>query len=437
MKVHLIQRQAVLLLVLFCCLWASGEVRAQLQQYTPPGSLAQTPEERRERLRTAVEEAPWEWGALRLAPSLEIRDASYVDNAFGTSEDEAVSDFTLTISAGLRGFLPLGGKSVLAAHALPEYVWWQNLERNRRWNGRYGAGYYGHFNRFVLELVGDWEESQNFVTPEVLQQITSRRENQRGLVEVGLTRNLWLFTGVSFSSYRNLVDELDERVAALDVLDRDEDVFRTGLRWHISDQLSVGAGVERAETDFRNPTDNLSNQGSSPFLDASFEGSRLQVRLDAVLRSLDPDGAVSRFTPYEDELEGVLRINYQLRPRLQLAVYGERAPSYSAATDYAYFTRENAGVSLVFTFGNSSNLQLYLEEGRHDYTAKLGRIGVATRQDDTMSFGAVAQFDLTESMTLRLGATESEYDSNLPGLDRSVTRIIAGISLKLGGVDWP
>ncbi len=437
MKVNFIQRHGVLLLGLFCCLWASGEVRAQLQQYTPPGSLAQTPEERRERLQEAVRKAPWELGAFRLSPSLEIRDASYVDNVFGTRDDEAVSDFTLTISAGLRGFLPLGSKSILAAHALPEYVWWQDLERNRRWNGRYGAGYYGHFNRFVLELVGDWEESQNFVTPEVLQQITSRRENQQGLVEVGLTRNLWLFTGISFSSYRNLVDQLDERVASLDVLDRDEDVFRTGLRWHVSDQLRIGAGVERVETEFRDPTNSLSNEGSSPFLDASYEGARLQVRLDAVLRSLDPDGIGSRFTPYQDELEGVLRINYQLRPRLQLAVYGERSPSYSAANDYAYFTRENTGVSLVFTFGSSSNLQLYIEEGRHDYTAKLGRIGVAARQDDTMSFGAVAQLELTDSLTLRLGATESEYDSNLPGLDRSVTRIITGISLKLGGVDWP
>ena len=86
-------------------------------------------------------DAPWRLGAVRVQPWLGLRDVAYIDNVFGSADDPE-SDLTLTFGAGLKAYLPVGEKVVLAAHILPEYVWWRDNDQLSDWHYRYGAGGY-------------------------------------------------------------------------------------------------------------------------------------------------------------------------------------------------------------------------------------------------------------------------------------------------------
>src|SRR5688500_4493103 len=134
-------------------LLVAAPAAAQFSQYTAPGSLLQRSTSRKEQMERALENARWRLGPLRLSPWFAIRDAADVSDAFsGSSGDlagqaEEDPDFTISLGAGLQGFVPFGSKTFFTFDALPQYVWWQEQEERRRLNGYYGAGLSAFFNR--------------------------------------------------------------------------------------------------------------------------------------------------------------------------------------------------------------------------------------------------------------------------------------------------
>ena len=106
---------------------------AQYRQYTAPGALGERPEETREALERAVDEARWKLGPLRVEPVLGLSDLAYVDDGQPAvaGQDEG-GDFTATATAGLRGYLPIGAHNTLALFAIPDYVWWKDQDELRR-----------------------------------------------------------------------------------------------------------------------------------------------------------------------------------------------------------------------------------------------------------------------------------------------------------------
>lgn len=407
---------------------------AQFEQYTTPGSLGQRPEARKEQLADAVKEARWHLGALRLAPSLELKNVAFISNVFASGDANEVSDLTATLSGGLRAYLPFGAKTTAVAYALPEYAWWRDIEANRRVNGRYGGGVYAYFNRLTVEAELGREETQGFVTPETPQQISYRRQFQNLSTEVQVGGPFWLFGSARSDQFRHLVAELDPRVAALDLLDRDEDVFRLGAQARLSNGWSLGLGAERSQVQFRSPRNNLDNSGTAPILVVRYEGKPWHLDLDLAYRSLEADGAGSRFVPFDD-LTGLARVELQPRHRLRFGLYGARTLAYSTLADYAYFTQDRLGLVFTFNPAGKVSLRTFVEEGSHNYV--VAAAGALARKDDVRSYGASIQLHFRRVLTLELGVIDSRYDSNLPGQDRNVTQLITGISLDAGGARWP
>jgi hypothetical protein len=75
-------------------------------------------------------------------------------------------------------------------------------------------------------------------------------------------------------------------------------------------------------------------------------------------------------------------------------------------------------------------------------TSDFERLGpeVPEREDDLTAFGAEIGFRIGRSLSFRLGGYRAEFDSSLPGFDRSLTRFGTGLTLGLGGEDatgWP
>ena len=219
--------------------WAAAPIGAQ---YTSPGSVATTSGvPSKEALDESVNSSPWKLGAVCFSPWLGLRDASFVTSR-GISEraedpegdpdpqqqrqPSSDTDFTVTAGAGLRAYLPTG-KVFFAAHALPEYVWWQDDENKRSFNGRYGLGVFGYFNRLTLGVSQRLNQQQDFFSSEIQELTSSRNDISQLNLELEAVRHLVIYGTAARLELSNQEDENE----TFSRLDREQEAFTVGLRY--------------------------------------------------------------------------------------------------------------------------------------------------------------------------------------------------------------
>lgn len=413
-------------LFLALALLVAAPAAAQFSQYTAPGSLLQRTTSKREQMEQALENARWRLGPFRLSPWFAIRDAAYVSDAFSGSSGgpggqvEEDPDFTITLGAGLQGFVPFGSKTFFTFDALPQYVWWQEQDERRRLNGYYGAGLFAFFNRLNAEATARRAEEQGVLTPEFEQRIHSRQDRIAGVLELELFPTLFAFAAAEAIELDTLEEELgdDPRLPPFQQLDRQERVLRGGLEYRSGDRLRLAAGVERSEVEFDldEAGRDRSSSGTSPILEAAYTGPRIQIDGALAFRSLEPEPG-SEFVPF-DETTGRLRASWTPRWRLSYSVYGSRGLDYSLDEGYSHFTADRLGAAIGSKVGRASAVSLFAETGVHDYAVA----GLAPpREDDFTAYGTSIQLQLRERLQLRFGVMRTELDSDIPGLDRSLT----------------
>lgn len=86
-------------------------------------------------MRQILERARFRLGPLRLWPAIYLRNVGYDDNVYReTIENDPVRDFTATLSPEIRGYLLVGQKLILSFLENPEYMFFGEQTRERRWN---------------------------------------------------------------------------------------------------------------------------------------------------------------------------------------------------------------------------------------------------------------------------------------------------------------
>lgn len=406
---------------------------AQFAQYTPPGGPEGRPESRQERLDSAMEEARWHLGPVRVDPWFGVKDVGWVSSLSG-EEGQGTSDLSATAGAGLRAYLPTGPKVVWAAHFLPEYVWFKDHHRLRDVNGRYGLGFFGFFNHLQLEATATRTRQLGIVTSEFLDRINARADEVSLAGELRLVGGLYLFAATREAKSDNLGDQpAGPGRPDFNLLDRTERVSRAGLRFRTRSGWAVGAGVEHSQVDFEQAGADRSNSGSSPVLVISSPlGGRLYLGLDLAYRSLKPRGEAA-FVPY-DGLTGSVQVSLgRPRSRLQLSLYGDRNVVYALGAPYSYFNADRVGAAVGAPLGSRLSARLFAETGRDRYVAL--EPGFA-RTDDVTAFGGGLTMGLYRSARLILGADRQEITSDVAGAGRAVTVIRAGITLGGGPSPW-
>jgi len=405
---------------------------AQFDEYRPPGGLIEPPADRKGALDKAADEARWHLGPVRLAPWWELRDIEYIDNAFGAPGAKN-GDVTATLGAGLRAYFHTGPKIYWAVRALPEYVWWQKSAERRRLGGRYGIGAFAFLNRLTVEAAGERTQEQAFLSPEVA--ALARAESSRGSLGLALevTDHISLFGGFEKIALRSSVS-LSAGAAPFDQFDRDETLLRGGARYRLPRGFSIGLGVERAEVDFvvvpGRP--DRSSSGTSPFLELRQQNEDHFFDLEVASRSADPRPG-SSFVPF-DSATAKLAAGWKTGRRLTSSVYGSRGIVYTLAAGYSYLQDDRVGAALGFEISSRTSARAFVEVGRNDYRVAIP--GTPERRDDLRAYGASLSLATGRSSSVGLRFSRQEINSDLPGFDRSVTAIGAGITFRGGNEGW-
>ncbi len=405
---------------------------AQFQQYIAPGSLGVELIPTKERVDTAMKEARFRLGPLRLGLWFALHNVSWVNNVYGTAVDPK-SDFTATASLGLHGYLPAGPKLVFALYGLPEYVWWNDLTYLRLWNGRYGAGVFGYFNRVTLEAqASDWR-TQEFYSSENTIPVNVRQQRGSAALEVQLLGRLSVF-GTAWENRWRYEGEKQGTVPPeiLQLSDRNETSLGGGLRYRFSKSVAFAIGYEKLATDFLYDTQDRSSSGDSRFVELELQGRRLWTTARASVLALRPEGR-SEFVPL-DTTAGRVQIGWRPRGKLEWQLYGGRSISYTLVTVGPYYLDERWGLSLQSPLGWRTTGRIFWERGRDRYARVAGEsVG---RTDDVSGYGLGLNIKLGEGSALGLEGARTDYTSILPEFDRSVTRVQVTLSLAGAGGQW-
>lgn len=390
-------------------------------QYSAPGTATpsdQIPPE--EGLKESIEASPWELGGLRVLPWVGFRDAGFV-RVQGEDGDET-DDFTATVGAGLRAYLPVGGKVYWAAHALPEYVWWSDDDAKRRTNGRYGLGVFGYFNRLQLEASYRIDETQAFFSNEAQELTTTQQIVSRVVAEVEIGARFSIFGQGQRIEAENQEDDNPRFL----LLDRDEEQTTFGVRYRAPNGLTLGLGYEDRSTSFASGARNLSNSGTAERFELGLDGNRLDVQLTLAALEQEPD-AGSSFRPV-DETVGHLDALWNLSDRVAMLTYVRRDVFYSLDTDQSHYLGERFGAR--FDFGlRKATLGFFVELGDDDFQPLGDQV---SRLDDATTFGAQLDYEFREILTFSVQLRETQYDSNFDAFDRDVTNV--GFSVQLGSL---
>ena len=419
-----VRRPALLLLALL--LGGAAPVAAQFTQYSAPGELAIPEPPSREGFERAMANARWRLGPLRLDPSIWLSDLRWVEDPGRVTG--VGSDITATVGAGLHAYTRIGPDVVVAARALPEYVWWKELDQLNTVNGRYGVGVFGFFSRLRFGVSAGSDRRADYLSSEVDRLVNSRDDSGEAGFEIDLPGRMALFGAVSAHQFRyDDEDIFGLALAPLLFLERDKSRVRAGVKVAVTPHLRVGIGAEASETDFVRPERDRSSSGSGPLLELALDGARLKGQLLVLWPGLDPEPG-SSFLPFDEPL-GFARLTWKPRGALEWQLYASSDLVYSVRSEYPYYRGDRVGLAARWPLGWRVTTGLFVEAGNDDYAVPPGE---ASFSEGRTSYGATLGVDLGRQTRLQVRVTEIDYDRG----GRSNLRVEAGISVGSGRGGW-
>lgn len=385
-------------------------------QYNPPGSTidsADIPEE--DELRGPMEDARLRLGVLRLQPWIGLRDASIV-----TATGEGGTDLTLSVGAGLHGYLKMGRHWVGATHVIPEYIWWQEDENRRSLGGRFGLGVFGFYNRLNLEISARRQEIQRFFSSEFQELATIRQDVARVGFEIEIAKPFILYG----RHMRTESESQEGDIVQFSLLDQRRESTRVGVKYRLPPGIFLGLGLEEISRDFDDGARNFSHSGTAGVFEASYQGARFSSGLLLRAESLDPRQG-SDFAPL-DVTTGNFETSWDLRRSIDLLLYGRRSLNFSINGENSHYVAERIGVRAGFSL-QETGLGLAAEIGKDDFRSITAT--TPDRSDDVLGLSLSLSFSLARVLFLNVGVTHTVYDSSISALDRDITVFGATVQL--------
>jgi len=385
-----------------------------------------------DRLNDAMEKARWRLGPVRLSPWFGLKQIGYVDNVFGRGEDTR-SDFTATVGAGLHGYVHLGRKTILAAHVLPEYVWWRELEDRRLWNWNSGVGVFAFLNRLSLEATAGSARLQVPLNFEFEAPVNLRRDRVATALELRLHDRFSLFGAGSVTEFRFRDEDVEGLPGAepLRFLDRDEERFSGGIRYRWRPKVTVSGGLEFSRVDFIERERDRSTRSTAPLVEVRVDGNRFDARARVVWTKLEP--VSGSLFPESRSTLGSFNLGFTPGARLSWRLYGGRNLVYAYSALVSHYTQDRIGLGVSMPVGWRTVLGAFTEQGRINTD---GLAGVGRSRGDSSSHGGTLSFLVLGQTRLLVRVARTSYDGVGPLSRTTITRINATLGLGAGVSEW-
>lgn len=415
-----LKKTSIIAIVLFLqCLLASAQLTTDQvpEARTVPSSDA---------LRQELEQSRYHFGAARIQPLFSFRDFGYYGNILGDQNGD-VSDWRATFGSGLRVIVPAGRKVYVRLNALPEYTWYRKLTERRAFGGSYGASVYALFNRIPLEFGVRQLRGVTPVSSEEQRTVLTTRNDAFARMEVHVLRRFSIFGDAQTDRPRYSLTSSD-RTSGLPIeqLERNDSVGRVGVRYRFRSNFAIGFAEERTQSRFLHlPTSN--NDSRAKLLLLQYDRPRTFVNIAAAARNFEPAGGA--LFPAFSTTTGSYFITHELGAPVTVGVYGHRIPAYSVFVQNVYFIETRNGVAADLPLGRRLTVRLQGEAGTNAYSAStITGLAHIRRSDDVTSLAAGVAFHVYRNLIWATLGSRTRYTSNLPGFDRSITRVTTSIS---------
>ncbi len=386
-----------------------------------------------EAVEIAMSEAPWRLGSIRLQREdrrLELRlRRQRVRDRRGGGCRRLHRDGTSRPGGGLFQF---GAKGVIKSSILPEYTWYQDLDYRRHFGGYYDVSAYGFFNRMTLEATAFTADTQTIVS--------SERETQAVLDADGFTGKIELEVLPPALDLRRRKDlrnfayedpeEIDDPELEFSLLDRSDSAMRAGVRYRWSSFLDFSVLSETTgRTEFDVTPLGRDNESEAVLIGLHYDRPKFFLNLTGGTRDGKPMNG-SSFPKYS-ETTGSWFAEYRLTAPIDVQGFGSRDVVYGLSSGNPYFLENRNGGAIRVQFGRLLSLRVAAETGENDYPVPVDSGDVPLeRTDDVSTQSASLSIPLFRNLALTVGASQSDYDSNIAGHDRSVVRWTTTIGLR-------
>jgi hypothetical protein len=375
----------------------------------------------------AISGSRFRLGSVYLTPVLALTQATYDNNIYGTTSNPT-GDFLATVSAGVDMILPLGKGVFLRAGAFPAYTWYAQLVENRFLGGQYGAGFLIFSNRLTVEGAAAYSRQNVIYSSESQALVIQNLGTVRLEAEYRILNRLYAYAGGGLQDLSYAGPGV-EAGGISQSTDRKTGRVRAEIRYRPSESVRISGGYEWTRADFVYNPSIYDNTTRSVIGDVYYDRGKLFAHLSGGYMQGSPAHG-STVPPFSGFI-GSASLSYSLLRPLNVGGYATRYLTYGQ--DSPYYVSTRYGASLTVKVGWRLNLQGFGYLGTDSYSTptSVPGVGLVDRVDDVTGYGAGLNLQLTSRAQLQFLATEEQYNSNVPGVDRSYFRWT--VSLSLGG----
>ena len=390
-----------------------------IQQTAISGSIVS-----REQIVTEMKDSRYQLGQMRVQPVLSLRNLGFSGGVAGTTGYQQ-PDLGATIGAGARIILPVARKTFLRVNLVPEYTWFRRRVNQRILGGNVDAAALFLFNRFSADAHLHPVRTVAPVSSEDPRSSVVTRVDKLARVEFRFLRRLSLFGTGQLSRPRYDVDSSDGGTR-FNQLDRNDTDVQAGVLYQFRSYLRLALGAERTQSRFLRDT-SRDNHSSGVTLNIHYE--RPRTFMDLVTASHRAEGEPGSSFPAFSTGTGSYFITHQLAVPWIFDVAGRRNVTYSLFASTPYFIETRNGAGITIPIRRRLSFRAIGEAGTNSYPAAAQ--APVSRLDRVTTFGGGLSLRVYRDFALTTLATQTRYNSNLPGFDRSVFTVTTNLNYSI------
>lgn len=383
----------------------------------------------RELLERELEESRIRLGAFRVQPLFTLRSLGYDSNVFSSFGGEETGDWTATLAGGARAIVPAGRKVFIRGHGLAEYAWFeeQELQRNLGWDG--GASVLGLFNRMSAEVSGRTSETVGSLSSELDLPVVRNVTSFSARSELHVLPRTSFFAEVEARDYENSLRVDDEEAFPdIQLLDRVDSGWRVGARYDWSKTVNLSIATEFTETDFDRDDRQFDNESTALLAGIRIARSRYFLNVSGGYREVELTASPVDYST----LTGSYFALRSFGRRVEGEASGRRNIAYGLFENNPFFVETRNGVAGAVRLGRRTRVRAFVEAGNNDYPVAVSSGGpeFEGRFDRVRTAGGSLSILVFRTAELTIQVSETEFESNIEGFDRSVFRVTSGITFR-------